>query len=111
MAYAVIRWVVRPHVAQGFWHDQATDVLLIPAALPLLLWGQRRLRLRHHDRPPEAGEILLHLVVWSVLCEVIGPRFWPVIGDWKDVVAYSVGATFAWWWWGEWERVVNRRDH
>ncbi len=91
--YAFNRWWLKPHLGHGFFHDQFNDLLLIPAALPLMLWLHRKLGWRADDRPPVLGEIVLHLVVWTLICEVIGPRFVAhATGDWRDAVAYSVGA-------------------
>lgn len=69
------------------------DLLLIPAALPLVLWLQRLLRLRAHDRLPTAGEIFTHLAVWAFIAEGAGP-FLTHHGtaDWLDVLAYFLGA-------------------
>lgn len=93
VAYAVGRWFVQPHVPSGFWHDQFTDCLLIPAALPLLLWVYRRLGLRTHDGFPTWSEILLAFAGWSVAAEWLAPRFFAAAtGDWRDVLAYAAGA-------------------
>ena len=92
-AYAVNRWLLKPHFAMGsFMRGHFADVLLIPAALPLVLWLQRRLGLRTHDGPPGGGEILLHLAVWAFIAEGAGP-FLTHRGtaDWRDVLAYSAG--------------------
>ena len=97
--YALNRWEVKPHVRSPFLHGQFNDCLLIPCALPLVLWLQRRLGLRKHDEFPSASEIGFHLVVWSVLCEVVGPHILRVTGDIKDVVAYCGGGLVAWLWW------------
>lgn len=98
--YAVERWLIRPHVAAVFWHGYATDFLLIPAALPLLLWVHRRLGLRAHDRRPAGMEILLSFAVWSVAAEMVAPWvFKSAVGDWRDVLAYAVGAALAGGWW------------
>jgi hypothetical protein len=78
------------------------DVLLIPAALPLVLWIQRRLGVRVGDEPPRWREIALHLVVWGVTAEAIIPQVTAhATGDWYDVVAYSAGALVAGCWWQE----------
>ncbi len=99
-AYAFGRWWLRQRVGHGFWHDQFTDLLLIPAALPLLLWVQRRLGLRTHDGRPGWGEIGLHLAVWSFAAELIAPfLFHSAVGDWRDVLAYGAGAVLAGGWW------------
>jgi hypothetical protein len=98
--YALNRWLLLPHVASPFLHSYLNDILIIPAALPAVLWLQRQLGLRTHDAPPTAGEILFHWVIWSVVCELIGPHlFHRSVGDPFDVVAYAAGALFAWHWW------------
>jgi hypothetical protein len=107
--YAANRWVVKPHVHSLFIRGQFNDCLLIPCALPLVLWLQRWLGLRRHDEFPAAGEILFHLTVWSVLCEVIGPHLMRVTGDVWDVVAYGAGAVAAWLWW-RWQATVSVRQ-
>ncbi len=99
-AYAVGRWAVQPRVTAGFWHDQFTDCLLIPVALPLLLWVYRRLGLRAHDGWPAWREIVPALVIWTFASEVVAPRlFATATGDWRDVLAYASGALVAGGWW------------
>lgn len=97
--YALNRWGLKPNFPAAFLHGQFNDCLLIPCALPLLLWLQRKLGLRKTDAPPRLSEIALHLIVWSVVCEGLGPRFLMGTGDLWDVVAYSAGALVAWLWW------------
>ncbi len=100
LSYASNRWLIKPHVHNAFIHGYFNDVLLIPCALPPLLLTQRWLGLRRNDLPPLAGEILFHLVIWSMLFEWIGPKFMPhTTGDPWDVVAYFVGGALAWLWW------------
>jgi hypothetical protein len=93
--YAVNRWAIKPHVHSPFLHGQFNDLLLIPCALPLVLWLQRQLGLRQHDAPPTVGEIAFHLVAWSLLMEVVGPHLVRVTGDPLDVLAYAVGGALA----------------
>jgi hypothetical protein len=98
--YAFNRWWLAPHLGGAFLHGYFNDLLLIPAALPLVLWLQRRMGYRSNDERPRWGEIGLHLAVWSVTAEAIVPRFVAhATGDWKDVVAYSCGAVAAGCWW------------
>ncbi len=99
-AYAINRWLV-PAAAKGpFLRGHFADLLLIPAALPLVLWLHRRLGLRDSDRPPDWREVLLHLGVWSLAAEGIGPRlFARATGDVWDVAAYAAGAGGALFWW------------
>jgi hypothetical protein len=97
--YVLNRWGLKPLVTSPFFHGQFNDLLLIPCALPPVLWLQRKSRLRSHDAPPTVGEIVGHLAVWSVLFEIIGPRMMTVTGDVRDVVAYAAGALVAGLWW------------
>ena len=94
VAYALNRFFLAPHSAPGsFLRAHFDDLLLIPAALPLVLWLQRRLTLRTHDRIPGAAEIALHLLIWSLIAEWIGPVFLHHgTSDLLDVAAYSAGA-------------------
>lgn len=99
-AYAVNRWLLRPHFPAGFLREHFNDLWLIPASLPLLLWVQRRLALRLHDRYPTWPEIGLHFALWSVAAEGIAPLlFRRATGDWLDVAAYGAGAGAAGLWW------------
>ena len=101
--YAVNRWVI-PFSWKGvFLRGYFSDTLLIPAALPLMLWLHRRLGLRREDDPPHWSEILLHVAVWSVACEVVAPHFFTrATGDPWDVAAYAGGALVSglFWQWG-----------
>jgi SAM-dependent methyltransferase len=67
--------------------------------LPPLLLAHRWLRLRRHDQPPTRGEVTAHVIGWSVLFEVIGPRIMPTTGDPWDAVAYACGGAGAFLWW------------
>ncbi len=97
--YATNRWVIKPHVHIEFFHSWFNDTLLIPCALPPLLFTHRVLGLRADDRPPTPLEIISHVVGWSVLFEVIGPHIMRTTGDPWDAVAYAVGGLAAGCWW------------
>ncbi|WP_221029358.1 hypothetical protein [Actomonas aquatica] len=99
--YALNRWALKPQLTGGgFMHDHFNDLLLIPAALPLILWVQRKLGWRDHDQAPRWSEIGLHLAIWGVICEIAGPSIAAhATGDWRDLVAYTVGAAVAGLWW------------
>lgn len=98
--YVLNRFWLRYHFHSRFLSGYFDDVLLIPAALPVVLWLQRITTLREHDRNPTWGEMSLHLVIWSVICEWLGPR-WLHHGfaDPWDVLAYAVGGIGACLWW------------
>jgi hypothetical protein len=99
-AYALNRWAIKPHTSSPFLHGHFNDLLLIPAALPWVLWLQRRTGLRLHDTAPTAAEIALHTAVWSLVCEYLGPR-WLHRGtaDPLDVAAYAAGGLVAYLLW------------
>jgi hypothetical protein len=91
---------MKPHASGAFWQYYLNDSLLIPAALPLLLWMQRAFRLRNHDLAPSAAEVALYWTIWSVLFEVLGPHIAArATGDLWDVIAYGIGGLLAWAWW------------
>lgn len=99
-AFAGHRWLFRPVAECGFMRNHFNDLWMIPCALPPLLWLYRRLGLRAHDRPPEVGEVVFHLVFWSAFCEWAGPHLVArSTGDVWDVAAYAAGALGAWLWW------------
>ena len=111
-AYAINRWLVKPHYPSGFFHGTFNDLWLIPCALPPILWLQRKLGARNHDLPPTMREVVFHLVFWSVLCEWIGPYLSSrATGDPDDVFAYAIGAMLAFCWWRKEEfQILKRRN-
>jgi hypothetical protein len=97
--YALNRWAVKPSLPSGetFFSGHFNDLLVIPCALPPLLLLHRRLDLRRTDTPPGAGEIALHLAVWSIFFEVLAPAFVRTArADAWDVVAYCAGGLASW---------------
>jgi hypothetical protein len=95
-SYAVNRWLIPATLKGAFLRGHFADVLLIPAALPPMLWLQRRLGMRPADDAPAWSEIVLHLIVWSIAAEVIAPQlFARATADVWDVVAYAGGALLA----------------
>src|SRR5436309_1157829 len=101
-AYVLNRWLLKAHWHSAFLHGYFNDLLLIPCALPPVLWLQRQLGVREHDRAPQFSEIALHLAVWSILFEVVGPHLMAhATGDPLDVVTYVIGglAALGWWSW------------
>lgn len=97
--YVANCWLWKPHTHSVFLRAHFNDLLLIPCALPLILWLHRRLGWRTHDRPPEAAEVTLHFCVWALVAEVLAPSLIDVTGDVFDVLAYTAGALigFACW--------------
>ena len=98
--YALNRWLLKSLLPSPFLHGHFNDLLLIPAALPVVLWLQRCAGLRELDVAPSWSEMGLHLVVWSVICEFIGPALLHHgTADVWDVVAYTAGGVLACLWW------------
>jgi len=109
LIYGLNRWLLKPVTHLSFVHDHLNDLLLIPAALPLILWLQRKIGLRRDDAPPRAAEIFLHLLVWSFICEMVGPRwFRHGTADGWDVVAYACGGVLAWILWHRRQLILTR---
>jgi len=91
--YALNRWLVPLAFKGVFLRNYFSDTLLIPAALPLMLWLHQRLGIRPPATKPSWSEITLHVAVWSVAAEVVSPRlFAHTTGDPWDVAAYATGA-------------------
>ena len=96
--YALNRWWLKPRfgAASPFLHDHFNDCLLIPVALPPLLWIFRKLRLRTHDGMPTLSEVLEWTLVWSLLFEWVFPRFFHLgTADLGDVLSYAAGAVLS----------------
>lgn len=109
-AYATNHLLVVPHLpglvqarvpwAWPFLHSHFDDLLLIPAALPVVLWLQRLLGLRTHDRTPTWTEMLAHLAIWSVICKGAGPLCLHVgAADPWDILFFAAGGGGAMIWW------------
>lgn len=88
----------------GWWADQGgwffrsyfNDLLLIPCALPGILWLHARLGWRCREAYPTLSEVAGHLCVWALVAEGLGPIFFAnAVGDPWDVLAYAVGAVAA----------------
>jgi len=110
--YVLNRWVIKPHTHNTFLLFHFNDLLLMPAALPVLLWMQRGLRLRITDEPPTWNEIALYTVFWSILFEVIGPHLLRrATGDPWDVVVYFIGGIGAGLWWNRHKLFPRRLAH
>lgn len=104
--YALNRWALKPSLPadEVFFRGHFNDLLVIPCALPPMLLLHRLLGLRRTDEPPRAGEVALHLAVWSIFFEVLAPlAVSSARADAWDVVAYCAGGLAAWAAW-------NRRE-
>lgn len=100
--YIANRWCMPALWKGAFLRGHFNDLLFIPAALPPLLWLQRRLGLRTTDVPPGWSEVGWHLLIWSIAAELVGPLLFPwTTADGWDLVAYAVGATVAAFFWGQ----------
>jgi len=97
--YFLFRWLVKPNlpINELILRCYFTDFLLIPCALPPLLWTHRIFSLRKRDTPPNLREISIHLLIWSVIFEWLGPcLLGKGVADPWDVVAYSTGGVCSW---------------
>jgi hypothetical protein len=105
VAYWVHRWLAAYGMSTPLLRGHLNDLICIPFWVPIMLWISRRLRLRRHDSPPDAVEIILPLLIFSALFEVVIPaqRAWrvPTYADPYDVLSYCIGAlaSAAFWRW------------
>ena len=109
-AYALNHLWIVPHLggtvqahapwAWPFLHSHFDDLLLMPAALPVVLWLQRSLRVRNHDGPPTWVEMFGHLAIWAVICKLVGPLVLHIgVADPWDVLCFAAGGAGALLWW------------
>jgi hypothetical protein len=113
LIYAANRWLFKPWgVGGNFGLSYLNDVLCLPLLLPMILYVQRRLGLRGSDAPPRPWEILQHWVIFSVVFELILPRYpgwFRTTADPLDVVAYLAGGIGGWLWWSGRVGIVRPR--
>jgi hypothetical protein len=115
--YFVNRWVLKPYCANELSRSYLNDVICLPLWIPIMAFILRRIRLRTHDAPPTAGELLIPLLIWSWAFEIYLPSvpFFKGLAtpDYLDLMSYTTGGCFAagFWklWYGEW-RVATRRN-
>ena len=56
--YFVNRFILKQIWLSGFVHEHLNDLICIPFWLPIMLFVQRRLRLRDGDESPRPSEIM-----------------------------------------------------
>src|SRR5207249_850406 len=114
LIYPLNRWLLKPHGIGGeFAVCYLNDILCLPLFLPMILYVQRRIGLRSHDGPPRMWEILQHWAIFSILFEVILPRYpkyFRSVADPLDVVAYMAGGIAGWLCW-HWMTSSHRPAH
>lgn len=95
-AYAVNRFVLKEVWQYGIVHDHFNDLICIPFLVPIMLYVQRRLKMRQHDAAPLWYEVLTPLIVWALIFEVllpVHPGFHGIaVADHVDVLCYALGA-------------------
>ena len=104
--YYVNRWLVKPLVAGGFFHDHLNDLICIPFFVPIMLFVLRKLGLRRSDGRPSATEILIPVSLWSLLFEVVLPGQATIgrgmTADYRDIFYYAFGGLLASSFWLVW---------
>lgn len=98
LLYVVNRFALIPLFAAyiPFLREHLDDSLLIPAALPPLLWVRTVCGLRPSQGVPSWREIVFWTALSSLFFEYLGPRYLHhSVGDWGDVVVYWVGGILA----------------
>jgi len=84
----------------SFTEHYLSDLLLVPVALPGVLFLAHVAGLRSSASPLRLIEVLIPLVIWSLAFEFVGPQF---LGrgtfDPFDVLFYSIGGLAGWLFW------------
>ncbi len=111
--YVINRFILKRLWEDGFVHDHVNDLICIPFVIPIMLFAQRKLRMRHHDEVPLAHEILILIVVLSIVFEILLPLqtdvAHPAIADHMDVFHYVLGGLLASMIWRYWYREADVR--
>lgn len=108
LVYIFNKFLVAPFVLRENWffHSYLNDLLLVPVALPLLLFALRKLGIRKDDNPPNISEVCAALVVWSIFFEYVGPYYFKKgTSDVLDVTFYCVGGLVSW---AIWNKQIRR---
>lgn len=97
--YWVHRGVANLDCSTPFLRSYLNDLLCAGFWVPILVWATKQCRLRSHDGPPSAVEIVIPLLIWSVVFEawpiVIDLLKVPSVADPNDILAYWFGAMVA----------------
>ena len=108
--FAVNRWILKPHhIGGAFTQGYLNDVICLPLFLPLILGVQRSLGVRRHNGSPRLWEVIQHAIVFSIIFEMILPRYphiWRTTADPLDAFCYFFGGIVAW---VIWRRVLYYR--
>jgi hypothetical protein len=103
MIYPINRFYLKPHHIGGwFTHGYLNDLLCLPMFIPMILYVQHLIGLRPHRRFPSVWEIFQNFAVFTVMFQVIVPRFpkkFTSAGDPLDIVAYLAGGIIAGCYW------------
>lgn len=81
----------------AFLASYLNDLLLVPVAIPIILFFSKTLKLRPQSLPPSMLELAIPVLIWSIAFEVIGPYvFGKGVSDPFDVLAYCFGGFASW---------------
>jgi hypothetical protein len=98
------RFYWKPHHIGGwFTHGYLNDVMCLPLFVPISLYLQRQLEIRKHDGYPRLWEIFQHWLIFTLVFQVIMPRFPNIFrgaGDPWDILAYLIGGVIGAIYWG-----------
>jgi hypothetical protein len=101
--YTISRYFLKPHHIGGwFTHGYLNDILCLPLFVPIILYAQHVVGLRKHFGFPLPWEIFQNWFVFTVVFQVVIPRFpktFIAAGDPYDILAYLAGGILAGLYW------------
>jgi hypothetical protein len=102
--YPINRFILKPHHVGGwFTHGYLNDVLCLPLFVPMILYFEHLIGLRKHYGFPRAWEIFQNWAAFSIVFQLVIPRFpktFITAGDPCDMLAYAIGGVIAGVYWG-----------
>jgi hypothetical protein len=86
--------------ASAFLASYFNDLLLVPVAIPIILFFSKTLAFRPRSLSPSLPEVAIPVLIWSIAFEVVGPYvFRRGVSDPFDVIAYCFGGFASWLFW------------
>ncbi len=85
-----------------FFQNYLNDILLIPCALPPLIYLYVKLKLRNQKSFPTTLEVFSFFIFSSFVFECLGPKYLNKgVADYFDILAYAIGGIISNYFWNK----------